>query len=353
MSTTPQTADFDVKIEGKSLDKGAVVGITVRRDVSAPGVFELRLNNRKITGRGGTTLLSEDGRLSPGNAVAIEMGYVGQLKSVMTGEITGLELEFRSGAEMLTVRGHDRGHRLLRGRKTRSFIQVKDSDIASQVAQEAGLSAKSKNTQVTLDYVLQQNQTDWEFLQQRARNLGFEVLVDNQTLMFQPHQNSGREVLTLTREAQGLLEFRPRLSTVGLVGEVVVQGWSPKDQEAITGKASAGAEGTAMGSQGGLAAAQAAFDKTKPAKDVVVDQPVLTQAEADQIARGRLEEMALAYVTGAGVAVGNADLKAGTVVKITGFGKPFSGPYYLASICHTLFPKRSYRTAFTVRRNAT
>jgi phage protein D len=347
--------DFRVQVNGAKLPSQvatAVIDVVVCQDVSVPGMFELRLINRDTAKL--DVIRSDDKLFTEGSEVKIEMGYAGKLERVMVGEVTGLELEFHAGEETLTVRGHDRRHRLLRGRKTRSFIQVKDSDIASQVAQEAKLSAEAEDTQVTLDYVLQHNQTDWEFLQARAQRLGFEVLVkdDDQgkTLQFQPHKNDGSEVLTLARD-KDLLEFRPRVSAIGLVDEVAVQGWSPKDKEAITGKASAGDEGTTMGGdKGGLAAAKGAFGA---AIDTLVDQPVFSPAEAEQIARGRLKEMALSYVTGDGVAVGSPKLKAGTVIKIEGFGKRFSGSYYLASTRHVYTPERGYRTELGIRRNAT
>ena len=343
---------FRVRINGADLPPQAaadVIHVAVCQDVSAPSMFELRMINRdqqklRVT-------WSDDKLFAEGSEAEILMGYVGKLESVLVGEITGLEPEFHAGeVPMLTVRGHDRRHRLLRGRKTRSFTQVKDSDIASQIAQEAGLSASADDTQVTLDYVLQHNQTDWEFLETRARRVGFEVVVDGKTLEFRPHKNDGSEVVTLSRDKE-LLEFYPRLSTLGMVGEVVVQGWNPKDKEPIQGKAKAGGEGTTMGgSTGGPAAADKAFDA---AVGTVVDRPVFTQAEADQIALGRLKEMALSYITGEAVAIGRPELKAGTVLKIEGFGRRFSGLYYLASTRHTYSPARGYRTELGLRRNAT
>jgi Bacteriophage probable baseplate hub protein len=352
-SGTSQLApEVRVRINGADLPPRAaadVVAVAVCQDVAAASMFELRLINRDMAKLKFTW--SDDPLFAEGSEVEILMGYAGKLASVMNGEITGLEPEFDAGeVPMLTVRGHDRRHRLLRGRKTRSFTQIKDSDVASQVAQEAGLTAETEDTQVTLDYVLQHNQTDWEFLEGRARRLGFEVVVEGKSLKFRPHQNDGSAALTLSRDAD-LIEFRPRLSTIGLVGEVVVQGWSPKDKEAISGKASAGDEGTVMGgSKGGPKAADDAFDA---AVGTLADRPVFSQAEAQQIARGRLREMALAYVTGEGVAVGRTDLKAGTVIKIEGCGKRFSGLYYLASTRHVYTPQRGYRTELGVRRNAT
>ena len=59
------------------------------------------------------------------------MGGEGDLTKLISGEITALEPEFvTSRIPLLRVRGYDRRHRLQRGRKTRTFLQQKDSDIA-------------------------------------------------------------------------------------------------------------------------------------------------------------------------------------------------------------------------------
>lgn len=340
-----------LRVDGQDVPLEAeadVIEVSVLQDVSAPGMFAVRLMNWDLDKLQFTW--SDDPLFAEGAEVEVLMGYMGELEPVFVGEITGLEPEFRADeTPTVTVRGYDRGHRLLRGRKTRSFIQVKDSDIAAQVAEEAGLTAEAEDTKVTLEYVLQHNQTDLEFLEARARRIGYEVWVEGKILKFRPRPSDEAEILTLHLE-EDLLEFSPRLSTVGLAGEVEVRGWSPKDKEAVLGKAAAADAGSTMGGKtGGLDVAAGAFDA---AVAVSVDEPV-SQGEADQIAAGRIREMALSYVTGEGVAAGRADLKAGTVVKIDGCGQRFSGLYYLASVNHVYSPKRGYRTAFTVRRSAT
>lgn len=340
-----RVAGQDVPLEAEA----DVIEVSVLQDVSAPGMFAVRLMNWDLDKLQFTW--SDDPLFAEGGEVEVLMGYAGELEPVFVGEVTGLEPEFRADeTPTVTVRGYDRGHRLLRGRKTRSFTQVKDSDIAAQIAQEAGLTAEAEDTRITLEYVLQHNQTDFEFLEARARRIGFEVWVEGKTLKFRPRPSDESEVLTLHLE-EDLLEFCPRLSTVGLAGTVEVRGWSPKDKEALLGTAAAADAGSTMGGKtSGLDVAAKAFDAAVAAS---VDNPVLDQGEADQIAAGRIREMALSYVTGEGLAAGRADLKAGTVVKIEGCGQRFSGLYYLASVCHTYTPKRGYRTAFTVRRSAT
>lgn len=343
--------DFRLRINGAELPARAradLLSVAVHEDVDAPGMFTFRLITWDMAQLRVTW--ADDDLMSVGNEVEIMMGYVDRLQPLMAGEITGLEPEFSgSEAPTLTVRGYDRRHRLMRGRKTHSFIDMTDGDIAGKVASDAGLSAQTDPTSVKLDYVLQHNQTDLEFLQDRARRIGFEVVVEGKTLLFRKRQNAAAEVLTLTRETD-LLAFHPRLTTLGQTGEMTVRGWNVKDKATVVGKAATGDETSTMGgSASGPAAAKKAFGASNASS---VSRPVSSQAEADQIARGRFNDMALAYISGEGVCIGRTDLRAGKVVKIEGLGRRFSGLYYVAAATHTYTPGAGYRTAITVRRNA-
>ena len=76
----------------------------------------------------------DDDLFKEGNSVDIEMGYRDNLERLFQGEITGLEPEFPNGQpSTLTVRGYDRRHRLMGRRKTRTFLRMKDSDIATRL----------------------------------------------------------------------------------------------------------------------------------------------------------------------------------------------------------------------------
>ncbi|MBI9044427.1 MAG: phage late control D family protein [Anaerolineaceae bacterium] len=346
------TPAFQVKINGASLPYEATTNLysaTVCQDVEAPDMFTLRLLNWDMM-KLKFTWVDED-LFTEGNEVEIQMGYVDKLKTMIIGEITGLEPEFCANTpSTLLVRGFDRQHRLLRGRSTRSFIQIKDSDIADQIAKEYGLTANVEDTGVTLEYVLKHNQTDYEFLQERAQRIGYEVTVNGKTLLFRSRQNHSGEFLTLDR-SRDLIEFYPRSTTLGQTDNVAIHAWNPRDKAKIVGKAGIGDEVSSMGgSITGMQIAKQVFDE---ANLVTVNCPVSNQAEADQIAKGQLNGMALSYIHGEGTCVGNTTLKAGIVIKLTDLGERFSGSYYVTSTRHTYSTKFGYRTMFTVRRNST
>ena len=121
-----------------------LIEVTVDEDVSVPSLFILRLAEADDLEKA-FRWVDDDGLFAIGNAVEIRFAHAGAMTRIMSGEITALEPDFGAGAlTSLTVRGYDRRHRLQRGRKTRTFVQQKDSDIAAQIASEAGLTRGSR-----------------------------------------------------------------------------------------------------------------------------------------------------------------------------------------------------------------
>ncbi|HKX29304.1 MAG TPA: hypothetical protein VJ302_16530 [Blastocatellia bacterium] len=325
-----------------------VVGVTIDDDVELPGMFSIELSGGNAPAQALSWI--DDQRFAVGGAVEIKLGYTSETEVIFSGEITGLEPEFVfDRLPSLTVRGYDRRHRLQRGRKTRTFTGQKDSDLAARIAREAGLTAEVKDSRVTHDYVLQANQTDLEFLWERARRIEYEVVVVDKTLFFRPVANAEGAALTLSPENE-LLEFYPRLTSMGQVSEVAVRSWSVSEKQEIVGKARTGDEVSTMGGQkSGGQIAQGAFGA---AAELVGAQPVMTQAEADQLAKARLNRFALDLIAGEGVCYGRTDLRVGKVIKIEGVGQRFSGQYYVTGTVHRYTLQRGYQTHFAVRRNA-
>jgi phage protein D len=345
-------ADFDVSINGSALPATAMMyvnHICVDESVDLPSMFTILMKGSDAQ----NTLLPwvDEDLFGIGNAIEIKLGEQGQLKSVFIGEITALEPEFTSGGlPSLTVRGYDRRHRLQRGRKTRTFLKQKDSEIASKIGADAGLTVNATDSSTSHDYVIQASQTDWEFLCERAARINYEVLVQDKTLLFRPAANSDGEVLTLDPTI-GLSQFSPRLSSAAQATEVNVQSWSIKDKQKLVGKAKSGDEVSTMGGNSvGAKVAESAFGS---AVQVLTEYPVAVQGEADQLAKARFNEQVLEFISGEGSCGGRTDLHAGKVIKIDGIGKRFGGKYYVTSAVHRYWPHGDYRTDFVVRRNAT
>jgi phage protein D len=351
-SDRPLVPHFAVFINGVPLPAeavGYVAGVMVDESVELPSMFTLAMTSSDAQQQAVPWI--DDAQLfAIGHVVEIKLGYVGDLETLLIGEITALEPEFVfNRLPRLTVRGYDRRHRLQRGRKTRTFVQQKDSDIAAQIASEASLIGQVEDSGTMHEYIIQANQTDLDFLRERASRIQYEVIVEDKTLRFRPVAHAQSEVLTL-RMDDDLLEFYPRLSSAGQVSGVTVRSASLKEKEELVGQASAGdAVSTMGGQQSGAVLVEGAFGA---AIEVLSTHPVATQAEADQLARARLNHLVLNLISGEGVCYGRTDLRAGKVIKIEGVGQRFSGPYYVTAAVHRYAPQDAYHTHFTVRRNA-
>ena len=325
-----------------------ILDVKVSNYVEGASTFTITFNNWDSNTQE-FKLIDED-LLSEGAEVEVRIGFVDNLKSMIKGEVTALEPEFPTNeAPPLKIHGYDLLHRFRRGRKTRSFANMKDSQIAEQIARDLQLRAQVEDTHITHEYVLQSNQTDIDFLLDRARRINYEVIVKDKTLQFRRAANNQGKIVSLDYGLT-LKAFYPRLSTMKQVSEVVVQGWDHKTKEAIVGRARRGDEISKMnGTKLGVAISEQAFFQTKT---FVVDKPIFSEGEATQMARGKFNEMIVDFITGEGVAIGNTDIRAGEVVEFKGLGQRFSGLYYITSSTHVV-DQTGYTARFTVARSAT
>jgi len=287
---------------------------------------------------------------TPGNKIEIRMGYLDEYETMLVGEVTALHPKYFSNeAPRMNVQGYDRLHRCRRGKKIRAFLQVKDSQIAEQIAGDMGFTPRVEDTEIVHQYVLQNNLSDMDFLLERARRIRYEVLVEDRTLTFRKAANHLGETVTL-EYMRDLKYFYPRLSTLRQVSEVKVRGWNPASKEAILGAAGSGDETTRMeGRNIGTGIAETAFGRTTAA---IVNIPVESQAEAEQIAKAKFNEMNIDLICGDGEAVGNMGIRAGYTLRLKGLGERFSGLYYIKSAEHLISPKTGYITKFSAVRNA-
>ena len=346
----PLVPNFAIMVNGTALPLPAsahVANLSIMQDLDMPAMFTFQLTGSDDQKQSAPWV--DDTTFSIGNAVEIKLGYGDKVDSVVKGEIVGIEPSYHaSRLPDLQVRGFDRLHRLTRGRKSKTFLDQKDSDVASQIASGAGLTADVEDSAVTLKHVYQHNQTDLEFLLQRASRIGYEVAVDDTKLTFRKRANVESAVFALS-QLDGLLEFRARLSSASQVTDVFVRGWSVQDKKEVVGHASASDAASMGGQQTGPDAVQASFGAVER---LIASDPIETQAEADQVAKAQLEKLALNYITGEGRCQGRTDMRPGQVIELKDIGTRFSGSYYVTGVEHRYTKRNGYVTHFKARRNS-
>lgn len=347
--TKPESKIF---IDGKEIPaqlKADIMEIKVRHFTEGPDTFDFSVSIRHS--QKPELKWVDHECLNPGNRVEIHMGFVDQFQSMITGEITALHPRyFSTEGACMNVQGYDLLHRFRRGKHTRSFLQMKDSQIAEQIASDLSLTPDVEDTGIVHDYVVQNNLSNIDFLMERARRIRFELLVEGDTLIFRKAANHLGETVTLefTRD---LKHFYPRLSTMRQVSQIKVRGWNPASKEAILGVAGSGDETTRMqGADTGSDISEDAFGQSTAS---IVNIPVESQEEAEQIAKAKFNDLNIELISGEGEAVGNMDIRAGYTIKLMGLGDRFSGLYYIKSAEHCIGEQvGGYVTKFDAVRNA-
>jgi uncharacterized protein involved in type VI secretion and phage assembly len=343
-----------IEVDGSKLDagcEGQLESVLVVDRLSMPDTFTLvfRDPTKDVLSRAGI-------EVGTGIVVSTTSLTTDAPEPLIDGEVTSIEADYDSLGTRAVVRGYDRSHRLTAGRKTMTFQNVKYSDIASQIASDAGLTPDVDDSGGTIDHVLQGNQSDLDFLYALARRIGFECRVDGQTLLFKkpPESATGPDAAETVGSdpAQlvwnhNLLEFRAKMSAVSQVKDVTVRGWDVANKEAVVGKSDV----TATNAELSTTAAQLA-DKVGGASMVVVDHPVGDQESADALAAARAQQVGSAAFEAMALAIGSPALKSGAPVSIGGVDPALAGKWVVSGSRHE-FQGGSYRTAleFTGRQD--
>ncbi len=349
----PKVPEFEITgVDGQM--RNYVKKVTIDYTQDGPDMFTVTFLNQSAESQTQPVFTEGQhvGKFKEGDEITIQMGYTGEgsgMQKMLVGEVIGMEANFREhDPASFTVRCYDKLHRLSRGRKQRTFMNMKDSQIAEQIAQEMGLQADVDDSGTTHDHVFQNNLSDIDFLYARARFINYELDVEDDTLRFKrPKIQEGGS--TTYKWGENLKRIRFNLSTSKQVDEVQVRGWDPGTKKEIIGKATAGSELSTMG--GGLTGSQAQSGKYGGGRKVsmVANVPLVDQETADKIAQARFNELAMEYITGEAEVEGDTAIKSGSIVKFEGTGKQYDGEYYVVNAVHTLKPGNGPGTGYTTR----
>ena len=311
--------------------------VHVEESVQLPDSFELRFDDPHFT------LFDED-RFRYGTRVSIAFRAESDPVVVTAGEITAIAVEpGLGGRHELILTGLDLTHRLARGPKTRTFLKMTDSDIASRIAGDYGLDADIDATGDVREHTMQHGETDYAFLRRLAGRVGHDMWITDQTFHFKK-KPKGRTDPPKLVWGENLLDFRVRFASVDVCDEVVVTAWDPVDQKAVTGRADTPDPGT------DAPAAQQMADAARHSFGAVTRHagqfPSGTQAEADARAQALLLKASGGQVVLRGEAVGNPLLGAGGEASLDKVGTRLAGTYRLTSVEHVYGADRPYVTRF-------
>lgn len=343
-------ADADPKLMNDILQ------ISVEQSLHLPAMFTLVINNPYAPEDSDSKPWQYDQLLQIGQSVKI--GFISSITDapeftkpeqnfLIEGEITAIEAHFSTGHQApIVVRGYDVSHRLHRGRYNRSFQNSTYSDIVKQIAKEAGINIGTIDPSGgPVEYIFQENQTNMEFLQEKiAYRIGFELFVQDGKLNFRKPKEG--EALNLAW-GDDIQSFRVRVTSAEQVSSVEVRSWDYNTKKPIVSNKPTDQVITKTQYQKGSSTSQKFGRSSQKPKMIVVDQPVFTKKQADNMAQALCNELGGQFVYADAQAPGEPRIQVGKVVNVTDMGK-YTGKYYVTESRHVYY-QGIYTTEFSVR----
>jgi phage protein D/phage baseplate assembly protein gpV len=340
---------FEIKVGGRKLESSiakSIMEITVTEHLSGPSSFSFRLNDPEFE-----LIDEETGPFTEGTRIEIHLGFVGKTRKMIVGEISALTADLpSSGPAVMEVQGFDLLHLLSRGTVYRQFggespgSGLPDSEIVSQIAAEMQLQPIVKKTEKRVSPRIQNNETNLDFLQRLAQLNGYVLNGDSDSIYFGPVRT--RETIPLEWR-KNLVNFSPRLSTAGLVNEVIVRSWDPIRKQAILVSLTRDSANTVSLSPAGL---KQVSKGSGGRSQRVIDVAVSTFLEAKAIAESTLQNQQVTAIAGSGTCLGDPAIRAGGKLELSGIGR-FTGSYFVTRVTHTM-GEGGYFTSFEVNTNA-
>lgn len=315
------------------------------------------------------------------NDLKLEIGYAPDpLVQVFGGEIVGHTARFPSnGLPVMTVVAQDRMNRLQQGTKVRWFaipitsvtnLALPDPAVAGIVSAENGLLPILDPVGAAISVLLggagavvavsdtdsgqkvirhQAEESDFDFLKRIGKENGWEMFIEHsgplggfQLRFMSPLDRLAPEA-TL-KYGQSLIEFNPRISTVGQLASVTAYVWvaAIKTQFTVT-------LGWDWDEASLTLDVRPAVMPTKTGpSDYLIKEPV-TPVSAPRKLISELIPKLNQRLTGSGSAIGDPRIRPGAVIQLEGVGEQFGGYYRVTSATHSI-DSGGYRTSFEVRK---
>jgi phage protein D len=330
-----------------------LIGLEVELDDELAAMFRLQIRIA-LQPDGIWTYLDEEG-FQVWKPITIEAGFEDGVEPLISGYITHVKPTFAPDPTQcqLEVWGMDGSVLMDREEKLKAWPNKKDSDIATEIFSEYGLTPEVENTTVVHDEAIAtiiQRETDIQFLRRLARRNGFECYVEGKTGYFRPppmdappqpvlaiHFGEETNVLRFSLEVNALTPANVAMYQVERASKEVLDVMVETTQQPALGKTKS-ADLLAEGMNPGL---------------VVVGGVVATgQPEMAALCQG-LYDQGIWLVTGEGEIAGNDYghvLRARQTVTLKGIGETYSGIYYVTHVTHS-FSADGYKQLFKVKRN--
>jgi phage protein D len=331
-----------------------LVSLEVELDDELAAMFRIRLSI--LQQPDGVWTYIDDEMFRAWNHVVISAGFEDDTEVLIDGYITHVKQEFDPDPSRcsLDIRGMDASVLMDREQKLKAWPGNKDSDIASEIFGEHGLTPNDEDTQVIHDEAIStiiQRETDIRFLRRVALRNGFECFVEGDAGYFRPlqideepqpvlaaHFGDETNLIRFAIEVNALRPVHVSMSQVDRSSKDVLEASAEVSQQTKFGEI--GADSLPSADVGpGKAYVTANVATGNPEMTALV-QAMFHQAEWFVTAEGEVAANEYGHI-----------LRPRGTVTVKGVGETYSGIYYVSHVTHSFTPD-GYIQQFRAKRNA-
>jgi uncharacterized protein len=284
-----------------------------------------------------------------GKSLKVTIGPPETERQIFDGKISAIEVCFTEGGHpYVSVYAEDILMKLRMTRRSRTYEDVTDVDIANKIASDHGLRAEVDAEGPKYSLVQQWNQSDLAFLRDRGALISAEVFAKGNTLGFKTRAKRSGSEITLV-QGNTLLDAELRADLAQQRDTVAVSGFDADRADRVESEASASViQREVTGGRTGVSVLGSSLGARHGARvrqvPINADQ-AKAWAEADYLRRARR------FVRVDGVTSGTPDLTVGSRLKLERVGFLFDGGgYYTTAVHHSYDLTVGFRTRFCAER---
>lgn len=321
-----------IMVEGKNIvtkEFMAITSLVVETSIDEADIFSFTISNAYDAEQ--MSFKWVDAYFKPGNKVEISMGYIDKLLLVMEGIITSIRMTIGSeGVPTIEIAGMDSSFLMMKGKKSFIWTKKKHSDIVSEIGKKYGLKVTSTATTQEYPTVIQNAQTDYEFIKRLSSMNGYEFFVTGSQLYFRDPTKENSPIMELVI-GDNLIALELNMDIGEQLSGVVVKGYNIKKEtvEASETKITKMGKGTLDGPS-----LVSKLNKKDTVREIY--EPIIDKKEAESMAKAVLNDASRKFVTGYAESIGLPELRAGRYISLKGYWGTSAKTVYVTSCRHEI-----------------
>lgn len=320
--------------------QAAVLFMRVNMPFSGMAHAEVRLVNWGTNGENNGEAGYAFQQLALGDRVEIAAGDT-QTPALFAGEVTAIEEVYGQGAPRLVLLLEDKLHRLAKLRNNRVFESVSVNELVQTLLSDVSLSG---DIQVSNDRGVwhQLNETGLGFLLRVLAPYAIPLRYSANNVRVKADEEDSQPVAIDTQS--GVTSLRIIADLNRQPRALSVQGFNLDAAENASGNAQN------SGANGGTDARQTLTQLSWGGDEILAYPPARHQAEADAWARAAMRNKAQTFLHGELIASGNAQLRTGRQIDLSGASTRLNGKYQILQAQHLFDTANGYQTRVKIAR---